>query len=41
MGGTIGGCHGLDVPLVFGNLTTGPPATLPGADLTDAEILST
>ncbi|BCY11476.1 carboxylesterase/lipase family protein [Actinoplanes sp. L3-i22] len=36
LGGTLGACHGLDVPLVFGNLGTGLPAVLlgddPGAD---------
>ena len=26
--GVLGACHGLDVPLVFGNLTSGLPATL-------------
>ncbi|PZS29680.1 MAG: carboxylesterase [Pseudonocardiales bacterium] len=41
MGGILGACHGLDVPLVFGNLTSGQPAMLLGDDLTDAEILST
>ncbi len=40
MGVALGACHGLDVPLVFGNLTTGQPAMLLGDDLTDAEILS-
>jgi para-nitrobenzyl esterase len=40
MGGTLGACHGLDVPLVFGNLSSGQPAMLLGDDLTDAEILS-
>ena len=28
MGGVLGACHGLDVPLVFGNLSTGGPAML-------------
>ncbi|MEJ2857623.1 MULTISPECIES: carboxylesterase/lipase family protein [unclassified Saccharothrix] len=28
MGGVLGACHGLDVPLVFGNLTSGQPAAL-------------
>ncbi|MBP2471245.1 para-nitrobenzyl esterase [Crossiella equi] len=28
MGGILGACHGLDVPLTFGNLTQGQPATL-------------
>jgi para-nitrobenzyl esterase len=36
VGGVLGACHGLDVPLVFGNLTSGQPAVLlgdqPGAD---------
>ena len=39
-GGTLGACHGLDVPLVFGNLTSGQPAMLLGDDITDAEMLS-
>ncbi|MCK9893629.1 carboxylesterase/lipase family protein [Frankia sp. AgB32] len=30
MGGALGACHGLDVPLVFGNLTSGQPAMLLG-----------
>lgn len=30
LGGALGACHGLDVPLVFGNLTAGQPATLIG-----------
>src|SRR5207344_3440231 len=30
MGGTFGACHGLDVPLVFGNLAAGQPAMLIG-----------
>ncbi|WIM92521.1 carboxylesterase family protein [Actinoplanes oblitus] len=30
MGGVLGACHGLDVPLVFGNLTSGQPALLLG-----------
>jgi para-nitrobenzyl esterase len=30
MGGLFGACHGLDVPLVLGNLTSGPPALLIG-----------
>ncbi len=41
MGGILGACHGLDVPLVFGNLTSGQPAMLLGDDLTGAETLST
>jgi para-nitrobenzyl esterase len=40
MGGVLGACHGLDVPLVFGNLTSGQPAILLGGDLTEAEIVS-
>ncbi|NUT93408.1 MAG: carboxylesterase/lipase family protein [Saccharothrix sp.] len=28
MGGVLGACHGLDVPLVFGNLSSGQPAAL-------------
>lgn len=39
MGGTLGACHGLDVPLVFGNLTAGGPAALLG-DSPDAEPMS-
>jgi para-nitrobenzyl esterase len=39
MGGTLGACHGLDVPLVFGNLTVGQPAMLIG-DSPEAEPLS-
>jgi para-nitrobenzyl esterase len=30
MGGVFGACHGLDVPLVFGNLDRGRPAMLIG-----------
>ena len=30
LGGGLGACHGLDVPLVFGNLSSGQPATLIG-----------
>ena len=30
MGGSLGACHGLDVPLVFGNLSSGRPAMLIG-----------
>jgi len=40
MGGVLGACHGLDVPLVFGNLTSGQPAILLGDDLTQAQIVS-
>lgn len=35
LGGFLGACHGLDVPLVFGNLTSGQPAVLIGPDPTD------
>lgn len=42
MGGTLGACHGLDVPLVFGNLDRGQPAMLIGeAPSPEAEALST
>lgn len=37
--GVLGACHGLDVPLVFGNLTSGAPAALIG-DLAAAETVS-
>ncbi|WP_372410963.1 carboxylesterase/lipase family protein [Streptomyces luteireticuli] len=30
MGGALGACHGLDIPLVFGNLDKGQPAALFG-----------
>ena len=40
LGGALGACHGLDVPLVFGNLTSGQPAMLLGDDLTEAEVVS-
>ena len=40
LGGALGACHGLDVPLVFGNLTSGQPAMLIGDDLAEAEIVS-
>ena len=30
MGGALGACHGLDIPLVFGNLSSGRPALLIG-----------
>lgn len=40
LGGVLGACHGLDVPLVFGNLTSGQPAMLLGDDLTEAELVS-
>ncbi|GAA0347386.1 hypothetical protein [Streptomyces blastmyceticus] len=42
MGGALGACHGLDIPLVFGNLDRGQPATLIGeAPSLEAEALST
>jgi para-nitrobenzyl esterase len=37
--GVLGACHGLDVPLVFGNLTSGLPAALID-DLAAAEAVS-
>ncbi len=40
LGGGLGSCHGLDVPLVFGNLTAGQPAMLIGDPTTEAEELS-
>jgi para-nitrobenzyl esterase len=41
MGGALGACHGLDVPLVFGNLTSGQPAMLiGGTPSAEAEALS-
>ncbi|GAA2484081.1 carboxylesterase family protein [Terrabacter carboxydivorans] len=40
MGGVLGACHGLDVPLVFGNLTAGQPALLIGEPGPEAEDLS-
>ena len=40
MGGAFGACHGLDVPLVFGNLDKGQPAVLIGEDTAEAEALS-
>ncbi|KOY56548.1 carboxylesterase/lipase family protein [Streptomyces sp. XY332] len=41
MGGAFGACHGLDVPLVFGNLDRGQPAMLIGqAPSPEAEALS-
>jgi para-nitrobenzyl esterase len=36
----LGACHGLDVPLVFGNLTDNEPAQLLGADLAAASAVS-
>jgi para-nitrobenzyl esterase len=42
MGGALGACHGLDVPLVFGNLDRGQPAMLIGETPSpEAEALST
>lgn len=40
MGGVLGACHGLDVPLVFGNLTAGQPAILIGDPTPEAVALS-
>ncbi|MEU9143924.1 carboxylesterase family protein [Streptomyces sp. NPDC048349] len=41
MGGAFGACHGLDVPLVFGNLDRGQPAMLIGeTPSAEAEDLS-
>ncbi|MEO3862688.1 carboxylesterase family protein [Acrocarpospora sp. B8E8] len=41
MGGILGACHGLDVPLVFGNLDRGQPAALIGdGPFPEAEALS-
>ena len=46
MGGLFGACHGLDVPLVFGNLDRGQPAMLigdapfPEAQAVSAQMLS-
>ncbi len=41
MGGGLGACHGLDVPLVFGNLSSGQPAMLIGeTPSAEAEALS-
>ncbi|WP_432993949.1 carboxylesterase/lipase family protein [Dactylosporangium sp. CA-233914] len=41
MGGVFGACHGLDVPLVFGNLDRGQPAMLIGESPSpEAETLS-
>jgi len=41
MGGVFGACHGLDVPLVFGNLDRGQPALLIGATpSSEAEAVS-
>ncbi|MFI6085177.1 carboxylesterase/lipase family protein [Streptomyces sp. NPDC051217] len=42
MGGALGACHGLDVPLIFGNLEAGQAAGLIGDDPSpEAEALST
>ena len=42
MGGVFGACHGLDVPLVFGNLDRGQPAMLIGTPPpAEAELMST
>jgi para-nitrobenzyl esterase len=40
MGGMFGACHGLDVPLVFGNLTAGQPAMLIGDPTPEAAAMS-
>ncbi|HUR76109.1 MAG TPA: carboxylesterase family protein [Sporichthya sp.] len=40
LGGVLGACHGLDVPLVFGNLTAGQPAMLIGDPTPEAEAMS-
>ncbi len=41
LGGALGACHGLDVPLVFGNLSSGQPALLIGeTPSAEAEALS-
>lgn len=41
MGGALGACHGLDVPLIFGNLASGQPAMLIGEGPSpEAEALS-
>jgi len=41
LGGILGACHGLDVPLVFGNLDRGQPAALIGdGPSPEAEALS-
>src|SRR5204863_2215047 len=42
MGGALGACHGLDVPLVFGNLTgTGPAMLIGDSPTPEAVALST
>ena len=40
MGGGFGACHGLDVPLVFGNLAAGQPAMLIGEPTDEARSVS-
>ena len=40
MGGGFGACHGLDVPLVFGNLTAGQSALLIGEASSAAQTIS-
>jgi len=40
MGGALGACHGLDVPLVFGNLTVGATAMLIGEPTPKAHTVS-
>jgi para-nitrobenzyl esterase len=40
LGGVLGACHGLDVPLVFGNLRSGQPSLLLGDDPAAAEVVS-
>lgn len=40
LGGGFGACHGLDVPLVFGNLTAGQTAMLIGEPTPEATALS-
>ncbi len=40
MGAMMGACHGLDVPLVFGNLTAGQPAMLIGEPTPEAAAVS-
>lgn len=41
LGGVLGACHGLDVPLVFGNLTAGGSAVLIGEPTPEARAVST
>lgn len=40
MGGALGACHGLDVPLVLGNLAAGQPAMLIGVVTPQAQAVS-